>query len=437
VVVPIPRADERRETPMDVMHGHWDAAAATTLEAPARVLVHDADTTTADAVSAILRHEGHVVVTARRAEDVGDSLREGRYDIILLGLDTDRMLGDKLVCDARDLCPEGSIILLAGYAELEIALSSLRKGVYAYLMKPVDVEEMRGTVLRALERQRLRHAVVAAQSQEHALRARLRQEVDDATEDLQRRVAELSQANQELLETQELHDRFVAMVAHEMRGPLNPIIAYAQLAQRPTLPREKLDNYMNMIIEHAFRLNRLIDDLRTATRLNTGQFSLQRRTVDLCEAVAEVVDQFTSSIHERRFLLERPDEPILAYVDRDRILQAVRNLVDNAVKYTSDDGAIEVHVWREDRRACISVADYGAGLTAEEMRQIFDAFARGNQSRDVAGSGLGLYITRGIAEAHGGYLAVRNREGEERARGAIFTIFLPLDKVDRPNQTEL
>ena len=77
-------------------------------------------------------------------------------------------------------------------------------------------------------------------------------------------------------------------------------------------------------------------------------------------------------------------------------------------------------------RVYISVADYGAGLTEEEMELIFKPFIRGPQNHDISGSGLGLYITRGIAEAHGGHLTVRNRAGDQRAQGAIFTIALPL-----------
>jgi signal transduction histidine kinase len=418
---------------MRVTHVDADPMIASLPDRSARVLVVDRDAGTADAVSAVLRHAGHAVECASGPIEALAWLRteeRRQYDIVLVGIDGDYALGDDLVHAVQEHCRDAIIILLAGYADLEMALSALDKGVYAYLMKPVDVDELRTATARTLERQHLRRALVAAQSREHALQARLRQTVDDATEDLQRRVETLARENQELREAQEQHDRFVAMVAHEMRGPLNPIIAYAQLATRPDLPQEKLASYMGMVVEHAFRLNRLIDDLRTATRLSTGQFSLQREQVDLCGAVAEVIDQFTSSIHERRFSLALPAEPIVANVDRDRVIQAVRNLMDNAVKYSAEQGAIEVRVWREGIQACISVADFGAGLSEEEMRQIFEAFARGSRGRDVAGSGLGLYITRGIAEAHGGDLKVRNRAGNQRVQGAIFTISLPIGESE-------
>jgi signal transduction histidine kinase len=399
------------------------------IEPEARMLVVDHDAGTADAVCAVLRHAGHAVEVAAGADEALASLRSNPdldYDIVLMEIETDQALGDRLVHAVCERSGDASVILLAGYADLESALGALRKGVYDYLMKPVDVDELRTATERALERQRLRRALMAAHSREHALQAQLRQKGRPAAEDLRRRVETLERENQELRDAQEQHDRFVAMVAHEMRGPLNPIISYAQLATRSDLTREKLESYMAMVVEHAFRLNRLIDDLRTATRLSTGQFSLQRHQVDLCDAVREVSDQFTSSVHGRQFSLDLPAEPVVAYVDRDRIIQAVRNLVDNAVKYSAEQGAIEVRVWRESMHAYISVADYGVGLTEEEISQIFEAFARGSQGREVAGSGLGLYITRGIAEAHGGDLTVHNRAGDQRSQGAIFTISLPI-----------
>jgi two-component system phosphate regulon sensor histidine kinase PhoR len=112
-------------------------------------------------------------------------------------------------------------------------------------------------------------------------------------------------------------------------------------------------------------------------------------------------------------------------------MQAVRNLVDNAVKYSVEDGAIEIAVWKDEQHAYIRVADFGAGIPQADMKRIFEAFTRlGERQGEVAGTGLGLYITRGIVAAHHGELTVRNRAGSERAGGAIFIIALPLFAED-------
>ena len=319
------------------------------------------------------------------------------------------------------------------FTSFESALYALRAGAYDYLVKPVDVDELRARVHRGLEHRRLGQELAErvaeleeAHSRVHSFNAQLRQQVDEATAELRLKVEELDESNRQLRQAQEEHDRFVAMVAHEMRGPLNPIINYAQLAKRPKLPAATLEHYADIIIEQAYRLNRLVDDLQTATRLSTGHFTLRREPCDLAEAVGELIDSFESSVHERRFLFERPEGPVIAEVDRDRIIQAVRNLIDNAVKYSAADGDVTVRVWQSDTHVSISVMDHGAGIPEEEMPRIFEAFTRLNKESDVSGSGLGLYITRGIVTAHGGHLAVTNATGSERMRGAIFTIDLPL-----------
>jgi signal transduction histidine kinase len=399
----------------------------------ARLLVVDADAATAGTVAAVLRHEGYRVDVAAAIPEAKAMLREGRHDVVL----TDLYQGD----DAEDIlalagspAPAATVVVLAGYASLESALRALRAGAYGYLVKPVDVDELRLTVARALERRGLERELAArvrelesAHAKVQDFNARLQLQVDAATTELRAKVEELDEANRQLRRAQEQHDRFVAMVAHEMRGPLNPIINYAQLAKRPSLAQETVERYMDLVIEQAFRLNRLVDDLQTATRLSAGQFSLRREPCDIAAAVGELVDQFRATVRERRFTLERPDGPVLIEADRDRMMQAVRNLIDNAVKYSVEDGAIEVSVWKDERHAYIRVGDYGAGIPEADMKRIFEAFTRlGARQDEVSGTGLGLYITRGIVAAHNGKLAVSNRSGSERAGGAIFVITLPL-----------
>jgi signal transduction histidine kinase len=215
------------------------------------------------------------------------------------------------------------------------------------------------------------------------------------------------------------------MVAHEMRGPLNPIINYAQLAKRPNLQDGALGRYMDIIVEHGFRLNRMVDDLQTATHLSTGRFSLRIEPFDLMAAVGELVDQFAASVRERRFVYEHPDSAVVLDADRDRIVQAVRNLIDNAVKYSVENGTIEVRIGEDQNSATIEVGDYGAGISEADMKRIFEPFIRGEHGPDSSGSGLGLFITRGIISEHQGTLTVANRGGSTRVQGAIFTITLP------------
>jgi signal transduction histidine kinase len=400
--------------------------------ASARVLVVDNDAGTASTLGAVLRHDGWSAQVVSSGEQALQALAKGPFDLLLADLDESDPHGRAILEKAQEAIPEITIVVMTGYATLESALRALRQGVYDYLVKPVDVDELRITLARALERRRLQRELAtrvreleAAHAAARDFNTRLQEQVDHATAELRRKVEELDKANQQLKQTQEQHDRFVAMVAHEMRGPLNPIINYAQLAKRPTLQEGALSRYMDIIVEHAFRLNRMVDDLQTATRLSTGRFSLRIEPFDLRAAVSELVDQFTASVRERHFVFEHPDAPALIDADRDRIVQAVRNLIDNAVKYSIEGGAIEVRITANEDTATIEVGDYGAGISEADMKRIFEPFVRGEKGSDSSGSGLGLYITRGIIAEHHGVLNVINRDGANRVQGAIFTITLP------------
>lgn len=409
------------------------AATLTPMSPPvARVLLADIDTATLKAVAVMLRQEGRVIVTATDGATALALLTDGAFDLVISDVRVEAN-GESLLATARRIAPHTLRIAMTAYATLDSALQALRAGAYNYLVKPLDVDELRLAASQALERLRLERELAArvqeleqAQSDLLAVNSRLQEQVDQATAALQQKVDELEATNTLLREAQSQNQRFIQMVAHEMRGPLHPIINYAQVAKRPTVDDETRNRYMDTIVEHAFRLNRLVGDLQTATRLSAGQFTLAPAECDIAAAVAEMVAEYTAAERDRAFSLERPDEPITAVVDRDRVCQAVRNLLDNAVKYSAPKGSIETRIWRDADAICISVGDYGAGIPEAEMKRIFEPFIRlDRQASEVSGSGLGLYITRGVIGAHGGSLQVRNRS-EDRLGGAIFTITLPL-----------
>ncbi len=394
-------------------------------------LIADADTATLRTLGALLRREGLQVALASDSETVTRLLSERAFDLVLA--DTQLTVGGATaLAEAARLAPDATRIALATYTALDSALLALRAGAYNYLMKPVDAEELSLTMRGALERRQLQRDLDARVTELQAAHAELtrvnetlRRQVADATAELERKVRQLEEANQRLRDTQEQHQRFIQMVAHEMRGPLNPIINYAQLAKRPTLDASKRDEFMDSVIENAQRLNRLVGDLQTATRLSAGQFTLRVELCDVAQLVADLVADFRAIVKERAFTLERPDDPVVIAVDSDRVQQATRNLLDNAVKYSAPDGAIEARIWRERDEVFISIGDYGAGIPEDQMRRITEPFIRlETNASDVSGSGLGLFITCGIAEAHGGELLVRNRKAA-RAQGAIFTLRLP------------
>jgi signal transduction histidine kinase len=407
-------------------------AVAERAEDRARLLVLDDEPGVCATLAAVLRHQGYDVRTATTLAAAVGLLGEAAFDLILIDLRLEGAEGHDVLTELRAIAAGATFVVLTSYATLELALQALQSGAYAYVVKPTDVEELRLVVARGLERRRLERELVlreerlqSVEAEVHQFHTGLRSRIDEATLALQGRIEALNEENVALRHAQEQHERFVAMVAHELRGPLGVMMGYAQLATKPTVTPEQVKRFTAAILEHCMRLNRLVEDLQTATRLTTGRFDLRREPTDLATAVEAAVEQFRVTVADRHFSFV--GEPNLGSVemDRDRVLQAVRNLLDNAVKYSTDGGAIEVRVWSDERTVSISVSDEGAGIPESELPNITRAFVRGSASGEVPGSGLGLYITRGIVEAHGGTLRVRNAAGPERAGGAIFTITLP------------
>ncbi len=407
-------------------------------------LVIESDAGTAETLAAVLRVDGFQVAVVADARQSATTLRAGGVEIVLAELRADDPAGQRLLADLRALAPEASVIVLTSYATLESALRALRAGAEDYLAKPVDADELRLAVAGAMRRRRLERELAArvreleqthtqlqaAHAELRELNAQLRQRVDAATAQLHNQVQALDDANAQLVAAQDQHHTFVAMVAHEMRGPLGPIMNYALLAKRPAVTPEKRNEYLDIVVEHAHRMNRLVGDLQTATRLSTGQFSLQRQRCDVGAALGALAEEFRAASRDREFAFEQSAEPVEAEVDVDRVVQAARNLIENAIKYSVEAGAIELAVWKDAERVYIQVGDYGAGIPEAERERIFQPFTRLERRPETKGAGLGLYITRGIVAEHGGELTVRNRVDDERAHGAIFTIALPLRAAD-------
>lgn len=176
----------------------------------------------------------------------------------------------------------------------------------------------------------------------------------------------------------------------------------------------------------AERANRLIQDLLDITHIESGRLSLDPERHDAASIAREAVEQAAMVAAERGIALEcgEMDAPAEVVVDRDRLLQALGNLVSNALKFTPAGGRVRVAVRRgggeDEGRVLVSVADTGPGIAAAQVPRLFDRYWQANRA-DRRGVGLGLSIVKGIADAHGGEVRVETEEGA----GTTFTLVLP------------
>jgi signal transduction histidine kinase len=406
---------------------------AATARLTGTVLLLDDDPSVRATLDALLRRDGHQVASARDLEHALTLCQTLRFHLIVLDLSYQSEGATALVESLRAAAPDALLIVLTDYSTLDAALRALSAGAFAYLAKPTDVAELRLAVERGLRQQHLQAELTARMAELETANAavaqhnaELHRQVALATSALEAQIAALGAANDQLRQAEEQHTRFVAMVAHELRNPLLLVMSYAQLANRADVTADDVRRYTGLVLEHAQRLSRLVDDLQTATRLSTGHFDLHLAECDIAKEACRVVDEFRTTITDRQFACTVAEGVGPVCVDRDRILQALRNLLDNAVKYSVSGGAIEVRVFVAAERLHISVRDEGAGIPEEDMQRILGAFERGAGSTEVPGSGLGLYITRGIVERHGGELSISNVTQAGRAGGAIFTLIIPL-----------
>jgi PAS domain S-box-containing protein len=224
-------------------------------------------------------------------------------------------------------------------------------------------------------------------------------------------------------------DEFLALLAHELRNPLAPIVTAAALLRRPDPPAALLERATAIVERQARNLGRLLDDLLDVSRITRGRIDLRWETVLLADAVGRAVEAARPLVDERRqaLSLALPTVPLYVEADPTRLEQIVVNILNNAAKYTPPEGRISVRVSGEDGHAVVRVADTGVGIAPEMLPRIFELFAQGDQSlaHTSGGLGVGLTLVRRLVELHGGRVAV---DSGGPGRGSEFTIRLPLSR---------
>lgn len=233
---------------------------------------------------------------------------------------------------------------------------------------------------------------------------------------------------------EETRKEFVANVSHELRTPLSIIKGYAEtLATLPAEP-ESTRKFAGIIERHSDRLTLLVEDLLTIAGLESGQMAISWQELELRRLTQRVMDELVSKADARGVVLENAvPEKVGVSADLGRLQQVLTNLVDNAIKYGSEDGRVWVEAAQHDEETVISVNDNGPGIPAEARERVFERFYRVDKarSRDQGGTGLGLSIVKHIVQAHGGRVWVEASD----MGGAKFCLTLPaaerLDESDR------
>jgi signal transduction histidine kinase len=238
-----------------------------------------------------------------------------------------------------------------------------------------------------------------------------------------------------LREVDTVRTRFLNIASHELRTPMTPLRTELHLLRAgkrgPVTP--EMDRSLAMLSRNADRLHRLIKEMLEASRMQAGQLRLQRAPLPLEELVAGAVRTMEGEAEARGVALEMDAEPARVLADADRLSQVLINLIENAIQFTPRGGRVRVEARARAREAEVRVVDTGVGIDAEALPKLFQPFSQAETGvpRTEGGTGLGLYICKGIVEGHGGTITCSSAG---RGMGATFAFTVPLAETAPTNE---
>lgn len=222
---------------------------------------------------------------------------------------------------------------------------------------------------------------------------------------------------------------FVANVSHELKTPMTTIGGFIDGMLDGTIPKDKHDEYLNRVSDEVKRLSRLVTSMLNLSKIEAGELELKLSEFDVSALLIDSMLSFEQEIEKKNISVEGFENlsSTMVNADRDMLHQVIFNLVDNAVKFTQNDGVISVFAGEnKDGKICVSIQNTGEGVSPEELGKIFERFYKVDKSRsyDVKSAGLGLYLCKTIIEMHGGKIFAESVEGEYTK----FTILLSKSK---------
>jgi signal transduction histidine kinase len=358
-----------------------------------------------------LRHQFHRtyrVLTATSGSAAVSLLNQNDVQLILSDQRMPGMSGDAFLSQARRLKPDAIRMLFTGYADIQAVINAVNEGhIFRYILKPWDTVELEGIIRQAAEQFELL-----------AERKRLIAELQTAN-------FQLLQANEELARAGRLKTAFIEVASHEFNTPITLVLGLAELLkianpQRADDEREIL----RQITASGRQLSRLVTNMLTLLRAEDFRRTLQRSPVKLNDLIQGVVDQVRPFIVSRHLQLHLELAPNLGTleIDADKINAVLVNLMTNAIKFTPDQGRIELAaaLADDDDAVLIRVEDRGVGLEPQALKHLFQPFftqfdpslhSSGDFGFNKRGLGLGLSIAKQFVELHGGQISAESVEG--------------------------
>lgn len=407
-------------------------------------------------VRQVLEGVGYNVVEATDGLSGIKTAQEICPDLILMDINIPGMDGYEAATRIKSLPELSNVPIIALTAKVMAGdrERALAAGCDGYIAKPIDIDTFPNQVAEFLGG--MRESITVEQES-----AYLREYNERLVDRLEKKVQELTKANEALSHTDAMKSRFINLAAHELRTPLAAIHGYLSLLTASDSPLmahadDKTLQVIEGVITGVDRLRGIVQDMLDVTRIEAGTLQLRYAPIGLSFILEKIKKDFKNVVAKRQqtLIVADADHVPTMWADGERITQILRNLVSNAVKYTPDGGTIEIMVDvlggaqtlavekpTQQQFVKITVRDTGVGIAPEDQERIFENFY---EVRDIerhstsktefmgGGAGLGLAIARGVSEAHGGSLWVESEcHDPERCPGSKFHLILPLGQFTK------
>ena len=358
------------------------------------------------ALEALLSRDGLHLDEARSGEDALELMLANEYALALLDVQMPGMDGFELaeIMRANERSRHIPIIFLtAGSGDAVRRFRGYEAGAVDFIQKPIEADVLRSKANVFLDLYLQRQQIVAQRDELETLTAALQ------AADLQK-------------------NRFLAVLAHELRNPLAVLAAGLNILERKTDPKA-IETIRRSMRQHLGFMTRLVDDLLDINRIERGKISLRREKVLLSDILPSALEVAAPAIEigNHALAVDLPQQAILLDVDPARFIQIVGNVVGNAARYTPKGGRIDVSVSRFADKASIVVSDNGVGIPTDQQARIFEMFEQSDAGMGVVGDGLGigLALVKQLVELHGGTIQLVS---SVPGKGSTFEIQLPIRK---------
>jgi two-component system sensor histidine kinase/response regulator len=375
-----------------------------------KVLVIDDETGIRQGCCRVLQPQGFIVETASSFQDGLEKIRSSSYDLILLDLMLPDGQGVDLLDPIRERDPATVSIILTGYATVELAVETMKRGAFNFIPKPFTADTLLTITDQALEKRRL------------LLENRRLQ-------DIERETVELTRARDEAERLNEFKSSFLLLVTHELRSPVNGAQSLVRTLLHG-LAGELNQQQSELLTRVETRLDFLlilINDLLTLAASKSVAADKPLEAVPLQPLIQRVIESYTLEAKNKQVNLKSsvPGKAIVVQAIEKDLESVLRNLIDNAIKYTPQGGSIQVEVHKENNWVAIQVTDSGIGIPEEDLPHIGEEFFRAkNAHREgFVGTGLGMSIVKQLVARFGGEVQVTSKLG----KGTTFTALLKME----------